>query len=539
MIDFLIEHSPALIVAVPLLGAFLTPLIGKINDKVRNIFVILITLLTTSLILLMLNNFLPDATPITYVFGGGPANVGTSDAPYAIRILFEIDGMNAFMALIAGLLPLIAVIYSWGFLKDQTGQDKFYTLLLLMTAGMLGMILTGDLFNFFVFLEITSIASCALIAYRTDNKFSIQAGFKYIVISAIGALFLLFSVAIFYGQYDALNMAVIANNIKYGFLDKIALVILIAALAMKAGLAPMHMWIPDAYGRSPASVAIVLVGTTLASLYGGLRVIFTIYGKTLLDMGSTISPNIIIGFLLIALSILAIFVGVFLALKRSDFKKMIAYVAVAEIGYIFLAIGAALIRYDALKTVDSFTGEVISYGSGFYALQGGILHILNDALDIGLLLLVAGAVYFATKETSINKLGGLARNMKYTTIFFLIGFLAVSGMPPMNGFASKLLIYQSTYEVSPILGIIAILCSIMILAAFIKVFQSVFLGPEIPSLKNVREVPKSMLFAMGIIACIIIFIGLFPDFIIENLVTPAVDALHNSAGYISAITGGA
>ncbi len=222
-----------------------------------------------------------------------------------------------------------------------------------------------------------------------------------------------------------------------------------------------------------------------------------------------------------------------MALKRSDFKKMIAYAAVAEIGYMFLAIGSYLIGL-ALSVPDNPQMLI----AGTYALKGGLFHILNDALDIGLLFLVAGAVYYATKQTSLNSLGGLARNMKYTTIFFLIGLLAVSGMPPMNGFASKLLIYQSTYQISPILSIIAIICSIMLLAVFVKVFQSIFLGPEIPSLKDVKEVPKSMLAAMALVACIIIFIGLFPNIIIDNLVTPAAEALQNTTSYISTIVGG-
>ncbi len=534
MIDFLTNQSPALIVAIPLLGAFLTPLIGKINDKLRNIFVILVTIFTAILIALLINEVTTNGI-VTYVFGGNEKVIGSGASAYAIRILFEIDAMNAFMALIAAILPLVAVIYSWGFMKEETGQDKYYALILLMTAGMLGMILTGDLFNFFVFLEITSIASCALIAYRIDNKFSVQAGFKYIVISSIGALFVLFAIGIFYAQYNALNMAVIANNISYSFLDKIALVLLIGALALKSGLAPMHMWIPDAYARSPASVTIVLVGTTLAGLYGGLRVLFTIYGNSLLDLNSTIPPNIILGAVIVALAVLSIFIGVFMALKRSDFTKMIAYVAVAEIGYMFLAIGAAISTFY----INPDTGAMQLTTSGEMALKGGLFHILNDALDIGLLFLVAGAVYFATKQTSLNKLGGLARNMKYTTIFFLIGLLSVSGMPPMNGFASKLMIYQSIYQISPILSIIAILCSIMLLAVFVKVFQSVFLGPELPSLKNVKEVPKSMLVAMALVACIIVFIGLFPNIIIDNLVTPAANALQNTTNYISTIVGGA
>ena len=152
--------------------------------------------------------------------------------------------------------------------------------------------------------------------------------------------------------------------------------------------------------------------------------------------------------------------------------------------------------------------------------------------------MVAGAVYYATKETSLNSLGGLARNMKYTTIFFIIGLLAISGIPPMNGFASKLLIYESTYQLNPIISIIAILSSIMLLAVFVKIFQSVFLGPKLKKFDNVKEVPKSMLIAMGIIASIIIFFGLFPDLIITNLVETAVNALIHPENYLQWLTGG-
>ena len=217
-----------------------------------------------------------------------------------------------------------------------------------------------------------------------------------------------------------------------------------------------------------------------------------------------------------------------MALIQTDFKRLIAYGAVAEIGYMFLGIGAGL---SVLHNTDL-------YAAGLNAMKGGIFHIMNDALDVGLLFLVAGAIYYATRELSLDRLGGLARNMKYTTIFFVIGLLAIAGMPPMNGFASKLLIYESTFQINPILAIIAILCSILLLAIFIKVFHSVFLGPKQPLLKNAKEVPRSMLFAMGIIACIILIFGLFPQIIINNIVQPAADALINNAQYLSAILGG-
>jgi len=128
--------------------------------------------------------------------------------------------------------------------------------------------------------------------------------------------------------------------------------------------------------------------------------------------------------------------------------------------------------------------------------------------------------------------------MKYTTVFFIIGLLAVSGLPPFNGFASKLLIYESTYQLNPILSIVAILSSILLLAIFVKVLHSVFLGPALPQYDKVREVPKSMLVAMAIIAGIIIFFGLFPQLIVTNLIEPAANALANNSGYLQWLTGG-
>ena len=512
LIALLLQHSPALIVAVPLLGAFITPLISRLNDKVRNVFVILTLGLTASLVFLLASDVFTGNIH-TYIFGSQDL------ALPVVRILFEVDAMSVFMAIISVILSLVAVIYSWSFMKENTGLDKYYTLILLMTAGMLGMELTGDLFNFFVFLEITSISSVALVAFWTNKAKSVEAGFKYIVISTIGALFILFSIALFYGQYNALNMAMIASAIQFTFLDKIALVLLIAALAMKAGVVPMHMWLPDAYGKAPSSVTLILVGATQASLYGVFRVCFTIYGGAI-----NLTP-ISVGWILVILGIITMLLGVAMAIIQTDFKRLIAFGAVAEIGYILLGIGTGF--------VVMLNPEMTA--TGLAAMKGGIFHIMNDALDVGLLFLVAGAIYYATKETSLNKLGGLARNMKYTTVFFIIGLLAISGMPPMNGFASKLLIYESTYQLNPILSIIAILSSIMLLAIFVKVFHSAFLGPALPKFENVKEVPKSMLIAMGTIATIIIIFGLFPELIVNNIVEPAANALINYGDYVRGV----
>lgn len=518
LLDSLLQHSPALIIAIPLLSAFFMPLVSRVNAKLRNIFAVVMLGVTGCFVGLLATDVLANG-PRIYVFGAKDLSLPL------VRILFEVDSISIFMAIVTLMLALIAVIYSWSFMNEQDGLDKYYTLFLLLVTSALGMELTGDIFNFFVFLEISCIASCALIAFWVYEGEALEAAFKYIVISSVGALFVLFAIGIFYAQYNALNIATIAQALQFSFLDKIALVLLIVVLGMKAGLAPMHMWLPDAYGRAPPSVTLIVMSATLASFYGVLRVIFSLYGNVLTTQVRFDLPlHVVIGWVLIALAIVSILIGVIMALIQSDLMRLIGYTAVAEVGYMVLAVGTTVAALGApYATV---------------ALHGGILHVFNDALDVGLLFLVAGAIYYVSKKRSLDDIGGLARTMKFTTIFFMIGLLAVAGMPPLNGFTSKFLIYESVYQLNPILSIVAILCSILMLAIFIKVLYAAFLGPELPDLKDVREAPKSMLIAMGVFAALAIFIGLFPNLILDTLVKPAAEALLNHAQYISAVVGG-
>jgi len=513
--EYMFEHAPALIIAIPLLGAFCTPLISRLGGRVRNSFVLAVLILTGLFITLLSYDVLSNGARI-YIFGAKDLSLPV------VRILFEVDALSVLMGIITFILALSSAVYSWSFMKkEETGLDKFYTLMLLLVTSTLGMEFTGDLFNFFVFLEITCISSCALIAFMVYKDKALEAGFKYIVLSSIGALFILFAIGLLYGQYNALNIATLAKLLEFSFLDKIALVLFIIVLAMKAGLAPMHMWLPDAYGESSSSVTLVIMGATQASVYGILRVCFTLYGSVF--QGSTMSLSVnSLAWVLIGLSILSIFTGVIMALIQSDLNRLIGYTAVAEVGYILLGVSTSV----AAK------GEPY----GLTALKGGVFHMFNDVLDIGLLFLVAGAVFYATDERSLDKLGGLARSMRYTTMFFIIGLLAVSGMPPLNGFASKLLIYESTYRLNPLLSIIAILCSILMLAVFVKVFYSVFLGAgknNSNHLKNVKEAPVSMLIGMGVLTVFIIISALFPDVIIKNLVEPAANSLISYNDYIN------
>jgi multicomponent Na+:H+ antiporter subunit D len=517
--NVLSSHAPVLLIAIPLLGAFAVPLVGKLGRPIRNTFIGLIMAVTACFAgLLAVNVFAGGGAPSVYVLGGKAFNLPLPTGTYIpIRILLEVDGMNAFMALITALVVLTGTVFSFAYWKGRSGGTMYFSLLSLLTAGIFGMELTGDMFNFFVFLEVASIAACGLVGFRVWQGRSQEAAFKTMTLYTLAGLFVLLAVGLLYGQYGGLNIAYLATHIGTGIVDMIALGLLLVGLAMKAGAVPMHMWAPDAYGEAPAPISAVLVANSQASLYGLFRVLFTLYGLTL---------NVTaLGWLLIILAMLTIFVGVTMALIQKDIKRLIAYGAVSQIGYMLLGVGVG------------FLTHLVRADFGLVAMQGGIFHMINDAACIGLLFLAAGAAVRATGTRNLNQMGGLAHDMKWTTIFFLIGAFALAGVPPFNGFASKLLIYESSFKVSPILGIIAILASILLLAVFIKVFQAAFLGPRLKS--GVREASSGMLLSMAVLALVVIAFGLFPGFFIDKIVTPAVEALWFGRDvYIRAVMGG-
>ncbi|RKY68104.1 MAG: NADH:ubiquinone oxidoreductase, partial [Candidatus Latescibacterota bacterium] len=233
--DWLLQHSPALIIAIPLLAAFLTPIIDRFSRRARNAFVVIVLVIEEILVLFLARDVFGGNTHIYTMGAADPFSAVPAQAAVPVRIVLQVDGMGIFMGIISATVCLAAGIYSLAFVEEEKGKGKFYTLLLLILVGMLGMELTGDMFNLFVFLEVLTIACTALIAYRSHHGDAVEGAFKFLIISSIAALFVLFAVALLYAQYDLLNMAALASVIKYTNLDKIALVLLVAAFVMKCG----------------------------------------------------------------------------------------------------------------------------------------------------------------------------------------------------------------------------------------------------------------------------------------------------------------
>ncbi len=249
--------------------------------------------------------------------------------------------------------------------------------------------------------------------------------------------------------------------------------------------------------------------------------VFSLYGVTM-NLAT-------VGWLIIIVGVLSMFVGVTMALRQTDVKRLMVYHVISQEGYMLLGIGVGLAVLGNPQAVATYGREAIA---------GGLFHVINNAFFKGLLLLTGEALMFRLGTRDLNKMGGMGRTMKWTCAFFLIGALAISGVPPFNGFASKLMIYEASYHLNPMLTIIALIVSVMTLASFTKVFQSAFTGPALPEYREVREVPVSMKIGMGILAAATVALSLFPSQVVDRVVYPATDALLNQSGYISAVMGG-
>ena len=294
---------------------------------------------------------------------------------------------------------------------------------------------------------------------------------------------------------------------------KVAFALLFVGFGTKAFIVPFHPLAADAHGAAPASISVMISGVlTKSGIYGIIRLTYFLFQT--MGLGT-------MQFLLVFIGSLSMFICVTMALAQHDFKRLLAFHSISQIGYVLTAVGLC----TAL------------------GVSAGLYHAMNHTLFKGLLFLAAGAVLHETGTTDLGKLGGLSKKMPHTTVLFLIGAFSISGIPPFNGFASKWMIYQATYQKAVESGnigfllvtIIALVTSVLTLASFVKVSQSVFFGQLPKELENVKEVPFGMRLAMGIFALLCVLTGLFPNLVTTYITEPAARAVFSVAQYISAM----
>ena len=507
-------HFPVLAVMTLFLGAFLVVVFGTHRKTLRIVLSTLASLISTGLICALIKPVLINGEIISYWMGNWEPVEG-----YAIGIGYEVDQLGLFFALLVVFTVLFSCIYSIKYMERDNTLDRYYTLFLMLSGAVLGLVLTGDIFNIFIMIEIMTFSTVALTAFRNNKPGSLEASFKYLIIGSLGSGFTLFGISLIYAQCHTLNMAQVSSILATGGINKtttiLAFAFMFAGMGVKSYLVPFHAPAADAYTVAPTSISMVFSGmVNKAGVYGMIRLVYVIFrAMDLTPMQLTLT----------LFGTVTMFVGVTMALAQHDFKRLLAFHSISQIGYVMTAAG--------LGTALGLTGS--------------LFHAMNHTLFKGLLFLCAGAVLYATGTTNLDKLGGLSKRMPKTTICFLIGAFSISGLPPFNGFASKWIIYQAAYSkavesgnfVYALVTVVAVVVSVMTLASFIKVTQAVFFGQLRPECSNAKEVPFAMRLPMWIMSALCILTGVFYDFTERVLLRPAVNAVLNVTHYIDTMMG--
>ena len=505
------QHFPIYSIMVLFLGAFLIVMLGR-NKAVRNILALLAVTASFCFLAALVKPVMINGEIIAYWMGGRAPAGG-----YAIGIALEVDALSLFFGLLVATAVLVSCIYSIQYMSHDHNVREYYTLFLMLSGGVMGLVLSGDIFNMFIMVEILTFAAVALTAFRNTAKGALEAAFKYLVVGSMGSTCILVGTIMLYAQVHTLNFAqlsaLIPGNLNNA--TKLAFALLFIGFGTKAFIVPFHPLAADAHGAAPASISVLISGVlTKSGIYGIIRLSYFLFQS--MGLGT-------VQFMLVFFGCMSMFICVTMALAQHDFKRLLAFHSISQIGYVLTAVGLC----TAL------------------GISAGLYHAMNHTLFKGLLFLAAGAVLHQTGTTDLDRLGGLSKKMPWTTVLFLIGAFSISGIPPFNGFASKWMIYQATYEKAVESGnigfllvtIIALITSVLTLASFVKVSQSVFFGQLPKEYENVKEVSFGMRFAMCIFALLCVLTGLFPNVVTKYLTEPAANAVFNVTNYINSMMG--
>jgi len=489
-------------VAIPLVMAFVLPVFGK---KGKSAATVLANLATMVLLVLAIASIGKSGV---YEVGNWSIRVG---------IVMVLDGLSSLMLLAVNVVSAAAMLFSSRYMEQYTAKSKYLSLFMLMVAAMNGLVLAGDLFNLFVFLEIASLASYALVGFGCEHE-ELEASFKYMVLGSVSSSLILFAIALVYGNTAYLNMACISKAIQTSGLNAgltFALALFIVGFGLKAALVPFHAWLPDAHPSAPAPISAMLSGLIIKTLgvYALTRVLFNIFGV-----------SVSVGWLLVALGLSSMIAGAFLGIGQWDFKRLLAYSSISQIGYVVLGIGlgATLIAEKANPAWASL------------AILGGLFHLVNHAVYKSLLFLTSGSVEMSTGTRQLREMGGLAQRMPVTRATCTVASASIVGIPPFSGFWSKLILVIAAVQAGFYwIAAIIVFVSLCTLIMYLKVQRYAFLGELPENLQQVKENKGSMLAAMVFLACLCVLMGLLvivPS-LRESILDPAVKVLTSGPDY--------
>lgn len=485
-------------IIIPMLAAFLISLIAGKKD---NWAVILSVIAASALLILSLFSFITmKQETITY-------SMSAWSIPYGI-ILVQ-DALTSFILVMVSIISFTSLIFSIQYIRHLSMDWKYYSLFMLLVTGMNGVIITGDFFNLYVFMEIALFAAFALVAYGSKAE-EFEAAFKYAVMGSVSSFLILAGIAVTYSATSTLTMAKVAEVLPAVDQKVIFWVggLFMAGFGLKAAAMPFHAWLPDAHSSAPAPISSMLSGVLIKALgiYVMLRIFYNVFN----------APEVFMKIFLV-LGTISIIVGVFLAIGQWDMKRLLAYHSISQIGYILLGMGIATPL----------------------GILGAVFHLFNHAIFKSLLFYNAGSVEMALGTRDLRKMGNLMKLLPTTSQTSLIASLSISGIPPFNGFFSKLIIIIAALQAGlPWYAVIAIIGSLLTLASFMKVQRYGFKGETVidSSENKIGWRMNSAMITLAVL-CILTSLMVVPG-IQEVTLDPVVKVIADKTEYIQLVLGG-
>lgn len=479
MFDTFLEHLPILQIVVPLMTA---PLCILLRRRGRSwTFALVLSWIVFGMSALLLQRVLTEGT-ISYAIGGWPA-------PWGIE--YRVDVVNAFVVFFVSLIGAVVLLYArrsvFAEMPDLRA-NLFFTAYLLCITGLLGMAMTGDVFNLFVFLEISSLTSYALIATGPDRR-ALMASYHYLVMGTVGATFYVIGVGLLYMMTGTLNMVDMAIRIEPILMTRTVLAafaFLAVGISLKVALFPMHLWLPNAYAYAPSVVTALLAATaTKVSIYVFLRFFYGIFGTayTFDTLG--------LHMFLVPLGLVGIFVASLVAVFQSNVKRMLAYSSIAQVGYMMLGVG--------LVSVTGLTATLV--------------HMFNHAIMKCALFLAMGCIVLRLGNCELESMRGIAKRMPVTMAAFVAGGLSLIGVPLTVGFISKWYLVLGALEQGwwPV-AVLVLLGSLIAVVYIWRVVEVAYFHEPTGKTAQATEAPMSMLIPTWILVGATFYFGISSTF---------------------------
>lgn len=490
----LISNLPAIQVVLPLVAAPLCALIS--SRSISWLFTFLVSVIVLAISITLLGFAFGHGT-FSYMMGGW-------EAPFGIE--YKVDKLNAFFLVLISSIGVLSVLYAYRLVEEEVSRRKqsvFYSMYLLCLTGLLGMVITNDIFNIYVFLEISSLATYALIAMGQDRR-ALVSSFEYLVLGTIGATFILIAIGLLYMMTGTLNISDLSDKVKmveHTGPVKAAFAFFVVGLLLKMAVFPLHLWLTNAYTNAPSFVSAFLAATaTKVIIYIFLRVTYFVFGS---QLSFEILP---IGTILLTLGMLAVLVGAMAAIFQHNLKRMLAYSSVSQIGYIIIGIGL----YNSL------------------GLQASLIHIFSHGLAKSALFMAVGAMILQRGGCRFSDLAGVGKTMPFTSFAFLVAGLSLIGIPLTGGFLGKWYLLQAALEDDSFILFAFLLLTSLLAVVYIWKFVEIAYFTESEKKYPKQEIGKTTTFALWALTISTIVVGIYS--------TPLVGTAETITQYLTSLT---